>query len=370
MHFPAISSLVSLVLSLFFPPALPIPDAAGSSCTTPVLRREWRALTREERAHWIGAVKCLSNLPHDPNLVATVDPAISGIGSIDTSASYYDDLVYMHMDLNVKIHFTGLFLPWHRWYMRVFEKALQIKCGYTGALPYWNWVLDSQDVANSPLFLDSDPESGMGGWGDPNNDYTISDGGFARSFTLAYPVPHPLRRNFTQMPFLLGQFVDAKDRTLKANETFTPAELHKLVNGFVGDFVGFQKYLEGFNSSHSAVHLMMGGDMGGECPASAPPDCVPGPTFSPNEPLFWLHHAMIDKIWADWQEAHPAHKHVYVGGAQQPNLHNSSQYHAFPTGTPPWLNMSSRMPADGLFPEATIGSVMSTTEGMLCYVYE
>ena len=28
------------------------------------------------------------------------------------------------------------------------------------------------------------------------------------------------------------------------------------------------------------------------------------------------------------------------------------------------------MPADGLFPEVTIGDVMDTTGGYLCYVYE
>ena len=26
---------------------------------------------------------------------------------------------------------------------------------------------------------------------------------------------------------------------------------------------------------------------------------------SPRDPIFWLHHAMVDKVWADWQRAHP-----------------------------------------------------------------
>jgi tyrosinase len=26
---------------------------------------------------------------------------------------------------------------------------------------------------------------------------------------------------------------------------------------------------------------------------------------SPGDPLFWLHHANIDRIWAEWQVAHP-----------------------------------------------------------------
>lgn len=32
--------------------------------------------------------------------------------------------------------------------------------------------------------------------------------------------------------------------------------------------------------------------------------------------------------------------------------------------------LGSTMPADGIFPEVTIGDVMDTTSGILCYVYE
>jgi hypothetical protein len=30
------------------------------------------------------------------------------------------------------------------------------------------------------------------------------------------------------------------------------------------------------------------------------------PMTSPNDPCFFLHHCFVDKIWADWQAAHPA----------------------------------------------------------------
>ena len=26
------------------------------------------------------------------------------------------------------------------------------------------------------------------------------------------------------------------------------------------------------------------------------------PRFSPNDPMFWLHHANVDRIWAVWQQ--------------------------------------------------------------------
>lgn len=29
-----------------------------------------------------------------------------------------------------------------------------------------------------------------------------------------------------------------------------------------------------------------------------------GTSSSPSDPVFWLHHAMIDKVWADWESIH------------------------------------------------------------------
>ena len=54
-------------------------------------------------------------------------------------------------------------------------------------------------------------------------------------------------------------------------------------------FTPFQSALEA--TVHNAVHRAVGGNM----VSSA----------SPSDPLFWLHHANIDRIWADWQDANP-----------------------------------------------------------------
>lgn len=58
-----------------------------------------------------------------------------------TVNSFPTDLVYTHMDLNTQIHFTGLFLPWHRWFLYAVEDALKSKCGFNGVSPYWNWSI-------------------------------------------------------------------------------------------------------------------------------------------------------------------------------------------------------------------------------------
>ncbi|TFY74831.1 hypothetical protein EWM64_g9182 [Hericium alpestre] len=264
------------------------------------------------------------------------------------------------MTLAYKIHFTGLFLPWHRWFVQAYETALKDQCGYTGASPYWNWTQDP------------DPASGLGGWGDPARDFAVPDGGFS-NLHLSYPVPHTLRRNFTLQPFLaldtpaIAPFVP--DPAMLANSTFTASEVEKMVGGFVGDFVGFQQYFEQYEGAHSSVHVIMGGDLGGTCPINAPQNCTPGPTWSVNEPLFFMHHAMVDKVWSDWQQRNVTNFGQFHGGTVQ-ELTNFTLYTQYPNGAPPFLNNDSKIPADGMFPEVSIADVMNTTGGYLCYVYE
>ena len=57
----------------------------------------------------------------------------------------------------------------------------------------------------------------------------------------------------------------------------------------MGTFTSFQTTIEGV--VHGTVHNAVGGDM-----ASA---------SSPADPLFWLHHANLDRLWSEWQVTHP-----------------------------------------------------------------
>lgn len=346
--------------------ASPIVEASSAQCTKPSVRREWRKLSRKERADYIRAVNCLDNLPHSPDLRPTVFP--DDIPPVNESASLYDDFVYIHMDLNRKIHYTALLLPWHRWYVNMYEILLREKCGFKGIHPYWDWTMDAPDFENSDFWKDPDPVSGLGGWGDPSKDYAVTDGGFA-GFRLSYPTPHVLRRNFTLQPHLSLPRPYAPDPELYANETFTAAEVEKMVTGFKGDMIGFQRYLGAFTGSHNSLHVIVGGDLGGQCPTDAPPECISGPTFSANDPLFWLHHAMVDKIWYDWQRNDPVNFWTFQGGSVQV-ISNYTEYEMWPSGAPPLMNLNDTMPTDGMFPEMTVYDVMNTTGGYLCYVYE
>ena len=103
--------------------------------------------------------------------------------------------------------------------------------------------------------------------------------------------------------------------------------------------------------------------MTGACPDGAvPPVCYPGTTWTPNDPLFFMHHAvrvtsatrltaspsshhtmapqMIDKVWYDWQNKGPENKYSYGGGSVTP-LPNFTAFRTSPTGLPPYLNVSA-----------------------------
>jgi len=108
-------------------------------------------------------------------------------------------------------------------------------------------MTDASDFENS-TFWDPDTTDGLGRWGDPNEDYQITDGGFAADFTVSYPSPHMIRRQYTPVDPISGAFLP---------ETFTPESQLAMVNGFVGNFVGFQAFLQA--GSHRSIHRIVGG---------------------------------------------------------------------------------------------------------------
>ena len=111
-------------------------------------------------------------------------------------------------------------------------------------------MTDASNFQNS-TFWDSDTTSGVGGWGDPNDDDQITDGAFADDFIVSYPSPHRLRRRYTPSP-------SDNPNEILAN-AFTPESQMALVNGFEGSFLGFQAHLE--PGPHRSIHYIVGGSV-------------------------------------------------------------------------------------------------------------
>ena len=78
------------------------------------------------------------------------------------------------------------------------------------------------------------------------------------------------------------------------------------------DFVSFQNQISGV---HGSVHIRTGGDM----------TSVPTAAY---DPIFYLHHANVERIWADWQIAHPGPLPAAEASFQlQPRLALETQPH-------------------------------------------
>ncbi|KAG8698039.1 hypothetical protein FRC09_007472 [Ceratobasidium sp. 395] len=386
--FTVVSSLESILA------ALDASTGKPRSCKKLRVRKEWRYLTDTQKRAYINAVKasfflrsqpvfssvdrvyqCLSNLPHSSDLKPTY--ATPNIPAFNPNSSKYDDFVYAHISSNIKDHFTAIFLPWHRWYLHTFEKTLQEKCNYTGTLPFWDWskgiriymllsyrpLLNAKNpnidansgIPDSPIFNSSETH-GLGTFGTASNNYTVTDGAFA-NITRAYPSPHYVQRNFTATasPFDHQVFPFAfLYPNLLATDTLTPEKVQAVVKGTPGNYTAMAYAIDGIRAQgmHNAAHLMM------------TPGDMSSPLWSPNDPIFWSHHANIDCIWARWQAHNRSTNQYAFGGGLTQNLTDYDQY---AVGAPPEASLSSKLPTEGLSGPVTVKEVMDTRNNYLCY---
>jgi tyrosinase len=105
--------------------------------------------------------------------------------------------------------------------------------------------IDAPDFFESSFWKDSKSKSGLGGWGDPNDDYSVHDGGF-RNLLLAYPVPHHIRRNFKLYPWQGISLPLAPDPLKIGNTSFSAPVIKALLETPAGKFKEFQTVLEAF----------------------------------------------------------------------------------------------------------------------------
>jgi tyrosinase len=204
----------------------------------------------------------------------------------------YDHYVQDHMNFMQYAHRGPAFFPWHREFLRRFEFDLHaIDSSVT--LPYWDWT-----VANSPTSSIWDP-SFMGGNGRPS-DGQVTTGPFALSTgnwplnVESSPAFGFLRRRFGVSASALPTASD-----VAAALAVTPYDVAPFNAGF--STAGFRNRAEGWFSGpqlHNLVHVWVGGSM--------------GQASSPNDPVFFLHHCFVDKLWADWQRLHPTERYLPI----------------------------------------------------------
>lgn len=200
-------------------------------------------------------------------------------------------------------HRGPAFLPWHREFLMQLEQELRT-IEPDAFIPYWDWTQDEKlaDPTAAPIWADDF----MGGNGVEADQWRVQSGPFANSagqWTVpSLPdegLPGPgLKRQFGR---LLPTLPSEEDLGLAMAEAF-----YDTPNYDRSPFtVGFRNRLEGWvtqrgdgrvgtpgSQLHNRVHLWIGGNM--------------APMTSPNDPVFFLHHCFVDKVWADWQAVQQA----------------------------------------------------------------
>jgi tyrosinase len=159
----------------------------------------------------------------------------------------YGELVRPHTNMDHRMHSMGgmdiigrnRFLPWHRVYLLKLEEEMRT-IDPLCFIPYWRWTTQRR----VPTWLEN--------------------------FTPAVNVP--------------GQGTVNVER----NDGFPPPlPTNTWINSILSETT-FNDFTVQLENAHGNVHNWVGGTMA---------DIV----ISPADPVFWLHHANIDRIWSLWQ---------------------------------------------------------------------
>jgi tyrosinase len=167
-------------------------------------------------------------------------------------------------------HGNWYFLPWHRAYTVMCERLVRsLTSNNDFAMPYWDWTNDPTipDVFVSPTTPD----------GKPNALY-VSDAGFERTWPAGTPMPPEIVG-----PDVLQSILNST--TYEEFGTSRPDGQDSLdPSWIINQDSGTQGVLE--ETPHNNVHNNIGGWM-------------PTATSS-RDPVFFMHHCNIDRIWALW----------------------------------------------------------------------
>jgi tyrosinase len=334
-------------------------NTGAPNCANPRVRKEWRSFSSQQQQDYISAVQCLKSLPP------------KGKDMFPVVTSRFEDFVVTHynhtfdeFDWNGSkqffgdsdIHANGQFLPWHRYFLWQYESALINECGYKGAQPYWEWSQDVQDGSwgTSKVF---DSASGFGGNG-VGDDHCLQDGPFAAAGANLDPGP-PTNTVITGSHRCFHRELRADIATggLNWNKNVMPLINAESYQDFSAGMESNQAddYKSGQSKQkfgiHPSGHLGVGGEMA---------DTM----VSPADPLFYLHHANIDRVWWMWQNKKPENvmaigwKIFFKKSGYEVDMTLDSVLDMYPFLAP---NVPARKVMDPLNRDG---------QGVMCYVYE
>ncbi|MGY3437743.1 MULTISPECIES: tyrosinase family protein [unclassified Marinovum] len=239
-------------------------------------------------------------------------------------------------------HGNWWFTSWHRGYLGYFEEIIRELTGKEDfMLPYWDWTeahkvpapmfgrdnpLDPVNFRSSavnyiatnedfqeqvrPVMQDfwnsmtpaqkaeQDKRSNTDFdvmWATKDKDnatYAFQDREFARFLTEAYPMLDARTQNMVELGYVLGTLAPTEFAgPFKGDDPFfenSVTDSHQVT----GDF-------SGLSSTHNMVHNSTGGSEGEDGKYEEPYGIMTN-NLSPLDPIFFLHHCNIDRLWDVW----------------------------------------------------------------------
>ena len=168
-------------------------------------------------------------------------------------------------------HQSFFFLSWHRMYLYYFERILREASGDPNfALPYWDYSIPDQRALPEAFRVPAD------------NSNPLYVANRNTGINLGFDIPESA--TVSDAAFTFDNFSSPSGSPL----SFGGQEVNEFTH-----FGSTNGSIE--QTPHNVVHVIVGGPMNDPNEAAA-------------DPIFWLHHANIDRLWNQWLDESPLHQ--------------------------------------------------------------
>jgi tyrosinase len=294
-------------------------DSGTVLSVTPLMvriRKDANGLTDAERDRFIGALATLND---------------SGMGR-------FSDFRNMHVSAALdEAHGNAGFLPWHRAYLLDLERELQ-KIDPSVALPYWRF-----DVAAPRIF---------------KRDFM---GESVATGPVRFSPTNPLRFWATDHATGILRQPRFNPDTGPASNSLGPV-IDELATLRLGEAQGhqYEQFVVMEGQPHGRAHVSFTG-------------YIFNPATAPKDPLFFLLHANVDRLWAKWQwfyhrfDTTSVATYTYLGSSESPGATRIG--HNLQDTMWPWnLDTNAPRPSTapgGHFPDSALISAPGQTPAVL-----
>ncbi|KAJ1822885.1 hypothetical protein LPJ75_000188 [Coemansia sp. RSA 2598] len=191
------------------------------------------------------------------------------------SQGHFDRFASSHQNVFNDVHGKSAFFPFHRRFVLEFENlGRRIDPQFT--IPYWDTTRDYRDPASSPVL-----RNGTLGGNGRGADGCVVDG-IQANWSLGFPSRHCMQRRYS------------------SGDRMKPWVSPEVISSYIQSdrrLTTFREHIE--FGIHGATHLGLGGDAATK--------------YAPNDFFFHMHHANIDRLWWQWQNANQGAMFDYNG---------------------------------------------------------